>query len=73
MKSKLMSRGWECPKCGAVMSPYKDVCVNCIGEILNIFSGPITSPSEMKLDINNADLFIPIENGGVDGKPKQSK
>lgn len=24
--------GWECPKCGAVMSPDQVTCVNCRGE-----------------------------------------
>ena len=24
-------KGWECPKCGAVMSPTTSVCVNCRG------------------------------------------
>jgi hypothetical protein len=23
--------GWECPKCGAVMAPHVNVCVNCSG------------------------------------------
>ena len=23
--------GWECPKCGAVMAPHMDVCINCSG------------------------------------------
>lgn len=26
-----MQQGWECPKCGAVMSPHTDRCVNCRG------------------------------------------
>lgn len=24
-------KGWECPKCKAVMSPSMSVCVNCTG------------------------------------------
>jgi predicted RNA-binding Zn-ribbon protein involved in translation (DUF1610 family) len=24
--------GWECPKCGAVMSPQMNYCINCKGE-----------------------------------------
>lgn len=27
-----MDKGWECPKCGAVMSPTTSVCVNCRGD-----------------------------------------
>ena len=26
-----IERGWECPKCGAVMAPHMNVCVNCKG------------------------------------------
>lgn len=26
-----MQQGWECPKCGAVMSPHTACCVNCRG------------------------------------------
>lgn len=26
-----LQQGWECPKCGAVMSPHTDCCVNCRG------------------------------------------
>lgn len=26
-----MQQGWECPKCGAVMSPSTSCCVNCRG------------------------------------------
>ena len=28
---KFIERGWECPKCGAIMAPHMDVCVNCRG------------------------------------------
>lgn len=27
----LFEKGWECPKCGAVMSPIKSACINCRG------------------------------------------
>lgn len=30
---KIIMQGWECPKCGAVMSPKTSVCVNCNGRI----------------------------------------
>ena len=26
-----MQQGWECPKCGAVMAPHVDCCINCRG------------------------------------------
>lgn len=28
---KWFEKGWECPKCGAVMSPNTSCCVNCTG------------------------------------------
>ena len=31
MDNKILQQGWECPKCGAVMSPTTSVCVNCNG------------------------------------------
>lgn len=30
-KVNWMQQGWECPKCGAVMAPHVDCCVNCRG------------------------------------------
>ena len=30
-KINLLAQGWECPKCGAVMSPTTSCCVNCRG------------------------------------------
>ena len=27
-----VDKGWECPKCGAVMSPTTSVCINCRGD-----------------------------------------
>lgn len=31
--NKILQQGWECPKCGAVMSPTTSVCVNCDGRV----------------------------------------
>ena len=30
--NNFFEKGWECPKCGAVMSPTTSVCVNCRGK-----------------------------------------
>jgi len=32
MEDKIIRQGWECPKCGAVMNPNREVCVNCTGK-----------------------------------------
>ena len=39
-----MQQGWECPKCGAVMSPTTSCCVNCRG---NKGGGTATTMSGM--------------------------
>lgn len=26
-------KGWECPKCLAVMAPHRDNCINCLGTL----------------------------------------
>ena len=26
---KVIAQGWECPKCGRVMAPFKECCVYC--------------------------------------------
>lgn len=31
MKSTTPQQGWQCPVCGAVMSPWSSVCINCHG------------------------------------------
>ena len=38
----LFAKGWECPKCGAVMSPITSVCVNCRG---NVVTNKVTAES----------------------------
>lgn len=30
----LFAKGWECPKCGAVMSPTTSICANCRGVVV---------------------------------------
>lgn len=42
---KFIPQGWECPKCGAVMSPTTNVCVNCNGQTqvsVNVSSSSIS-------------------------------
>lgn len=36
---KNYQEGWVCPKCGAVMAPWKDCCVNCSKNYPNIVFG----------------------------------
>ena len=31
LEANFVEKGWECPKCGAVMSPSTMCCVNCRG------------------------------------------
>ena len=38
-----MQQGWECPKCGAVMSPTTSCCVNCKGS--NSFQSSLSGQS----------------------------
>lgn len=47
--SKFIEQGWQCPVCGAVMSPRERVCINCTGissfKITNFDTGRYTQPS----------------------------
>lgn len=45
-----LQQGWECPKCGAVMSPHTDCCVNCRGNKGG--SIPTTIIDPVKIDID---------------------
>lgn len=42
-----MQQGWECPKCGAVMSPHTDCCVNCRGNSGGSTGSAIGNPLTM--------------------------
>lgn len=33
LEANFVEKGWECPKCGAVMSPSTSCCVNCRGNL----------------------------------------
>lgn len=43
-----MQQGWECPKCGAVMAPHVDCCVNCRGNKGGGMATTITDPMTVK-------------------------
>ena len=49
-----MQQGWECPKCGAVMAPHVDCCVNCRGNkggnITVVTSGMLDAPYILTTD-----------------------
>ena len=45
-----MQQGWECPKCGAVMAPHVDCCVNCRGNKGDGVSTTITNPPEINTE-----------------------
>lgn len=40
-----VEQGWQCPVCGAVMSPKERCCINCTGNQKVIFSGGSTRPT----------------------------
>jgi hypothetical protein len=42
-----MQQGWECPKCGAVMSPTTACCVNCRGNKGGDTDSTINNPLTM--------------------------
>lgn len=46
-KINFLQQGWECPKCGAVMSPSTSVCVNCrgVGETMVSVNGTSAVPA----------------------------
>lgn len=50
-----MQQGWECPKCGAVMSPTTDCCVNCRGNKGGGTATTITNPITVKADWTGND------------------
>lgn len=46
MEQNFVEKGWQCPVCGAVMSPRERVCVNCKGNAnIGISIPNITTPA----------------------------
>lgn len=50
-----MQQGWECPKCGAVMAPHMNCCVNCRGNKGGGTATTITNPITVKADWTGDD------------------
>ena len=70
-----MQQGWECPKCGAVMSPSTSCCVNCRGAR---GGGTATSIAVETINIAKDDLPLSYELNGeypqasyIEGKKKE--
>lgn len=43
-----MQQGWECPKCGAVMAPHMNCCINCRENKGGGIATTITDPTTVK-------------------------
>ena len=61
--SNLFEKGWECPKCGAVMSPTTSVCVNCRGRSTIEVTTASTEPRDRRSDSTAVDprLYSNVE------------
>lgn len=57
----VFDKGWECPKCGAVMSPTTSVCVNCRGGL----TVEVNTSQKCFLD---GIPFMPKESEGADNE-----
>lgn len=51
-KVNWMQQGWECSKCGAVMAPHVDCCVNCRGNNGSGIATTIPDPMTVKPVLN---------------------
>ncbi len=49
----LFAKGWECPKCGAVMSPTTGVCVNCRGGTQKTMNDTFTADEIKHMTMGN--------------------
>ena len=54
-KINWIQKGWECPKCGAVMAPHISCCVNCRGNNGDNAATTITNPISIKVDWTGDD------------------
>lgn len=71
MMAPMHSMGWECPKCGAVYSPTKSSCNNCLGEM----TGRVTKVTIYGKDYSEQDIDSIIEklnkeNANIEGSDK---
>ena len=41
--------GWECHKCGAVMAPHMNVCINCKGNDTYTVASSLTNSTNVKM------------------------
>ena len=53
-----IQKGWECPKCGAVMAPHISCCVNCRGNNDNGIAITIANPIATKANWTGDKLLI---------------
>lgn len=66
-----MQQGWECPKCGAVMAPHVDCCVNCRGNKGGGTATTVTNPIVVKADWTGTDPMAKPSTTGVEDPEKQ--
>ena len=71
MEQNFVEKGWQCPVCGAVMSPRERVCVNCKGNTnIGVSIPNITIPAPYIGDVPNnpyGPYGIPL--GGTTSTP----
>lgn len=53
-----IQKGWECPKCGAVMAPHVSCCVNCRGNNDSNTAITITNPISTEANWTGDKLLI---------------
>lgn len=49
-------QGWVCPKCGAVMSPRQQYCINCFNNNAKFTCSVTTSPKSDSVTKGNYDI-----------------